>query len=85
MQISRLKAVRLHYEAKAAEAEETIKVYLTNAVGIGEHPQVMEELRGQIEILTNAKDVILVIDELKAGIVKILFGDKNAINIVIVC
>jgi hypothetical protein len=64
MQISRLKAVRLHYEAKAAEAEETIKVYLTNAVGIGEHPQVMEELRGQIEILTNAKDVILVIDEL---------------------
>ena len=64
MQISRLKAVRLHYEAKAAEAEETIKVYLTNAAGIGEHPQVMEELRGQIEILTDSKDVMLVIDEL---------------------
>lgn len=64
MQISRLKAVRLHYEAKAAEAEETIKVYLTNAVGIGEHPQVMEELRGQIEILTEAKDTILIVDEL---------------------
>ena len=40
MKISRLKAARLHYEAKAAEAEETIKVYLTNAAGIGEHPQV---------------------------------------------
>ena len=64
MQISRLKATRLHYEAKAAEAEETIKVYLTNAVGIGEHPQIMEELRGQIEILTEAKDTILVINEL---------------------
>jgi hypothetical protein len=64
MQISRLKATRLHYEAKAAEAEETIKVYLTNAVGIGEHPQVMEELRGQIEILTESKDTILIIDEL---------------------
>ena len=64
MQISRLKAARLHYEAKAAEAEETIKVYLTNAAGIGEHPQVMEELRGQIEILTEAKDTILIIDEL---------------------
>jgi hypothetical protein len=64
MQISRLKATRLHYEAKAAEAEETIKVYLTNAVGIGEHPQIMEELRGQIELLTEAKDTILVIDEL---------------------
>jgi hypothetical protein len=64
MQISRLKATRLHYEAKAAEAEETIKVYLTNAVGIGEHPQIMEELRNQIESLTDAKDTILVIDEL---------------------
>lgn len=64
MQISRLKATRLHYEAKAAEAEETIKVYLTNAAGIGEHPQIMEELRNQIEALTDAKDTILVIDEL---------------------
>lgn len=64
MQISRLKATRLHYEAKAAEAEETIKVYLINAVGIGEHPQIMEELRNQIELLTDAKDVISVIDEL---------------------
>jgi hypothetical protein len=64
MQISRLKAIRLHYEAKAAEAEETIKIYLTNAAGIGEHPQIMEELRGQIEILTEAKDTLLVIDEL---------------------
>jgi hypothetical protein len=64
MQLSRLKAVRLYYEAKAAEAEETIKVYLTNAVGIGEHPQIMEELRNQIESLTDAKDTIQTIDEL---------------------
>lgn len=65
MQISRLKAVRLHYEAKAAEAEETIKVYLTNAVGIGEHPQVtihcengfvyksMDRGRGTIQVLNS--------------------------------
>ena len=64
MQISRLKATRLHFEAKAAEAEETIKVYLTNAAGIGEHPQVMEELRLQIQHLPDAKDNILTIDEL---------------------
>lgn len=64
MKISRLRAARLHYEAKAAEAEETIKVYLTNAAGIGEHPQVMEELRNQIEILTDAKDNMLTVDEL---------------------
>ena len=64
MNTSRLRAARLHFEAKAAEAEETIKVYLTNAAGIGEHPQVMEELRNQIEILTDAKDNMLTIDEL---------------------
>lgn len=64
MNISRLRAARLHFEAKAAEAEETIKVYLTNAAGIGEHPQVMEELRNQIEILTDAKDNMLTIDDL---------------------
>ncbi len=64
MQISRLKATRLHFEAKSAEAEETIKVYLTNAAGIGEHPQIMEELRLQIQNLTDAKDNILTIDEL---------------------
>ena len=64
MKLSRLKAARLYYEAKAAEAEETIKIYLTNAAGIGEHPQIMEELRNQIEALTDAKDVMLVIDEL---------------------
>ena len=59
MKISRLRAARLHFEAKAAEAEETIKVYLTNAAGIGEHPQVMEELRNQIEILKNKSNYIL--------------------------
>jgi hypothetical protein len=64
MEISRLKATRLHYEAKAAEAEETIKVYLSNAAGIGEHPQIMEELRGQIEKMTEAKDCLLIVDEL---------------------
>ena len=30
----------------------------TNSVGIGEHPQVMEELRGQIQLLTDARDNI---------------------------
>ena len=74
MKISRLRAARLHFEAKAAEAEETIKVYLTNAAGIGEHPQVMEELRNQIEILTDARDNMLTVDEL---IVKLSLNEKG--------
>ena len=56
--MDKLEAARKYYEGQAAEAEVTIKVYLTNSVGIGEHPQVMEELRGQIQLLTDARDNI---------------------------
>lgn len=64
MKISRLEAAKKHYEAIAAESIETIEVYLTNATGIGEHPQIMEELRNQIESLANANDCIETIDTL---------------------
>ena len=47
-----------YYEGLAAEAEATIDTYLNSAVGIGEHPQVMQELRKQIEILGEARDGI---------------------------
>ena len=56
--MDKLKAARKFYEGQAAEAEATINVYLTNSVGICEHPQVMEELRGQIQLLTDARDNI---------------------------
>ena len=56
--MDKLEAARKYYEGQAAEAEVTINVYLTNSVDIGEHPQVMEELRGQIQLLTDARDNI---------------------------
>ena len=56
--MDQLTAARKFYEGQAAEAEATINVYLTNSVGIGEHPQIMEELRGQIQLLTDARDNI---------------------------
>ena len=56
--MDQLIAARKFYEGQAAEAEATINVYLTNSVGIGEHPQIMEELRGQIQLLTDARDNI---------------------------
>jgi hypothetical protein len=62
--ITRLTAARKYFEAQEAEAQCTLEVYLSNAAGIGEHPQIMGELRGQIEILTNAKDNIGTIDKL---------------------
>ena len=56
--MDQLTAARKFYEGQAAEAEATINVYLTNSVGIGEHPGVMEELRKQIEKLSEARDGI---------------------------
>ena len=58
MNLDRLNAARKHYEGIAAEAEVTIDIYLKDAVGIGEHPQVMDELRSQIEKLGEARDHI---------------------------
>jgi len=58
MNLDRLNAARKHYEGIAAEAEVTIDTYLNFSVGIGEHPNIMEELRVQIEKLGEARDAI---------------------------
>ena len=34
-----LDALEKRYEAELAEADATVKIYLENSVGIGEHPQ----------------------------------------------
>lgn len=56
--MDKLEAAKKYYEGIAAEAEATIETYLNFSVGIGEHPQVMQELRKQIEILGDARDGI---------------------------
>ena len=58
MSLDKLDAAKKYYEGLAAEAEVTIDTYLNNSVGIGEHPGVMEELRKQIEKLSEARDGI---------------------------
>ena len=51
-----LNALEARNEAKKAEALATIEVYLNNAAGIGEHPQVVEEMAKQLETLAAADD-----------------------------
>ena len=58
-----LDALRAKYEAEIAEADATVNIYLTNSVGIGEHPQHIEEVNKQIEMIANAKEKIDVLDE----------------------
>jgi methylaspartate ammonia-lyase len=44
------------YESEIAESEATLMVYMENPVGIGEHPQHLEEMDKFVDKLTNAQD-----------------------------
>ena len=44
------------YESEIAEAEATLMVYMENPVGIGEHPQHLEEMDKYVEKLATAND-----------------------------
>jgi len=58
-----LDALRAKYEAEIAEADATANIYLENSVGIGEHPQHIDEINKQIEKIANAKEKIDVLEE----------------------
>ena len=58
-----LDALKAKYEAEIAEADATANIFLNNSVGIGEHPQHIEEVNKQIEKIANAKEKIDVLDE----------------------
>ena len=58
-----LEALRAKYEAEIAEADAVANIYLDNSVGIGEHPQHIEEVNKQVEKIANAKEKLEVLDE----------------------
>ena len=49
-------ALRARYEADIAEADATINIYLTNPVGIGEHPQHLEEIDKLLQKIVDAQE-----------------------------
>jgi hypothetical protein len=63
MRRSIIEALRARYEADIAEADATANIYLNNSVGIGEHPQHIEEVNKQIEKIANAKEKLDILDE----------------------
>mgnify|MGYP003121467859 FL=1 len=58
-----LDALRAKYEAEIAEADATINIYLENSVGIGEHPQHIDEVNKLVEKIANAKEKLDVLEE----------------------
>tara|TARA_R100001591_G_C4226947_1_gene150789 strand:+ start:213 stop:425 length:213 start_codon:yes stop_codon:yes gene_type:complete len=51
-----LDALDKKYDAEIAAADATIKIYLTKSVGIGEHPQHLDEIDKQLGIITHANE-----------------------------
>ena len=51
-------ALKAQFEAKKQKALATLTIYLTNPVGIGEHPQHIDEMVKLAEQLAEADDVV---------------------------
>ena len=58
-----LNALRAKYEAEIAEADATANIYLDNSVGIGEHPQHIEEVNKLIDKIAQAEEKIEVLEK----------------------
>ena len=58
-----LDALVAKYEADIAHADATLKIYLENSVGIGEHPQHIEECDKLVEKIANAKEKLQALED----------------------
>jgi hypothetical protein len=58
-----LEALKARYEAEIAEADATANIYLENSVGIGEHPQHIDEVNKQVERIAAAREKLDVLEE----------------------
>jgi len=61
MRRAMLEALEKKYEADIASADTTIQIYLNNSVGIGEHPQHLEEIDKQVQKIADAQEKIQVL------------------------
>jgi hypothetical protein len=62
-----LEALEARYNADIAEADATIDIYLTNSVGIGEHPQHLNEIDKLVQKIADAKEKLEVLKEFDPG------------------
>lgn len=50
----KIDALKARYTAERLEAMATLEVYMTNSVGIGEHPQIIDEMDKLVARIDNA-------------------------------
>ena len=56
-----IEALEKRYEAQLAESDATLKIYLENSVGIGEHPQHVDECDKLIAKVAQAEENLRVL------------------------
>ena len=62
-----INALRKKYEADMEAALTTVDIYLTNSVGIGEHPQHIDELDKQLQIIVDAEEKLNILEDFGDG------------------
>ena len=50
------RALIKRYESKIYESKSVLSVYFTSSVGIGEHPQILEEMDKLLDTICTAED-----------------------------
>ena len=60
-----LDALEARYESQIAEADAIIKIYLENSVGIGEHPQHLEEIDKLFDKIATAQERLEVLEDFR--------------------
>ena len=65
MKAAILEALEARYDAQIAEADATIKIYLENSVGIGEHPQHIDEIDKQFQKIADAQEKLQAIKDFR--------------------
>ena len=65
MRRAMLEALEKKYEADIASADATIHIYLNNSVGIGEHPQHIDEIDKQFQKIADAQEKLKAISDFR--------------------
>lgn len=60
-----LEALKARYKADELDAVARLSVYLKNAAGIGEHPQITEEMDKLVQQYVDAKDKHSAVEEIE--------------------
>ena len=58
----KLNALKKRYQAQVAESIATLNIYVKNSVGIGEHPQHLDEMDKLLQVVVDAEEKIKVIE-----------------------